>query len=188
MFPADSRIQLPFTIVTKYDIVHSLIWRPMMHAWHCMYCCCSSVILVIQGHLFTPFQLYFFMFVQYFYCVAPAGIQFRIIVNEKNLGLYLVNEHVRDFEWWSRNCASADLHVSHLDIVRSRTEYVWFRHGSKIKGCWSDIVVLLNILSISSRPRETTIFWLIWNILLTQHSMLLDLFTRSQWENARGVE
>ena len=44
-------------------------------------------------------------------------------------------------------------------------------------GCWSDIVVLLNILSISFKPQETIMFWLIWNILLTQHSMLHDLFT-----------
>ena len=43
--------------------------------------------------------------------------------------------------------------------------------------CWRDIVVHLNIFSSSSEPWETIIFWMIWSILLTQHSMLHDLFT-----------
>ena len=35
----------------------------------------------------------------------------------------------------------------------------------------------LNILTSSSKSWETIIFWMIWSILLTKHSMLHDLFT-----------
>ena len=56
----------------------------------------------------------------------------------------------------------------------SRFSYTFFHLYNK--GCWPEIVVLHNRLSSSSKPRETIIFWIIWCILLPQHSILYDSF------------
>ena len=50
------------------------------------------------------------------------------------------------------------------------------------KGCWSDVAVLHNRLSFSSKPQDSIIFKIIWCVLLPQHSILHDLFT---WKNSR---
>ena len=51
-----------------------------------------------------------------------------------------------------------------------------FSHLSN-KECWPEIVVLYNRLSLSSKPHVSTIFLIIWCILLSQQSILHDLFT-----------
>ena len=48
---------------------------------------------------------------------------------------------------------------------------------AKNKGCWPDVVVLHDRLSLSSKPWDSIIFWIIWCTLLPQHSILHDLFT-----------
>ena len=50
------------------------------------------------------------------------------------------------------------------------------------KGCWPEIVVLHNILSLSSKPPDLITFWIIWWVLSSQHSILHDLFT---WKKSR---
>ena len=51
------------------------------------------------------------------------------------------------------------------------------------------IVVLHNRLSLSSKPRDSIIFWMISYVLLPQHSILHDLFTwkRSMCSNNSGT-
>ena len=49
------------------------------------------------------------------------------------------------------------------------------------KGCWPETVVLHNRLSLSSKPRDSIIFWIGWCVLLSQHSIFHDLFT---WKNS----
>ena len=67
----------------------------------------------------------------------------------------------------------------------------WYFNGSRglhsfshleNKGCWPEIVVLHNKLSLSSKPQDSIIFWAIWCVLLPQHSILHELFT---WKNSR---
>ena len=48
---------------------------------------------------------------------------------------------------------------------------------SEIKDADLEIGVLHNRLSLSSKPRDSIIFWIIWCVLLSQLSILHDLFT-----------
>ena len=50
----------------------------------------------------------------------------------------------------------------------------------KNKGCSPEIIVLHNRLSLSSKPQDSFIAWMIWCVLLLQYSILHDLFT---WKN-----
>ena len=45
------------------------------------------------------------------------------------------------------------------------------------KRYWPGILVLHNRFSLGSKTRDSIIFWIIWRILLQQHSILHDLFT-----------
>ena len=68
---------------------------------------------------------------------------------------------------------------SHWNITGAEFRMI-FSHLQN-RGCWPEIVVLQNSLSLSSKPRYIIIFLIIWCILLPPHSILHDMFT---WKNS----
>ena len=75
----------------------------------------------------------------------------------------------------SEKCVNLYSHYISMGAEVHRLSTFWTHLWTK--GCWPEMIVLHNRLSLSAKPWVSIIYWTIWCLLVPQHSILLDLFT-----------